>query len=201
MSFFNNLLSSLKGNRKKSSLIDIRETIQDDTFCDIQMSITEKGKDNTYNVFIIKGTYNGNVVGLQIRIITKMPFGISKEGNVNTETGFVPQGLIISTIGKETELFLKALAELYNIPNNRTFSTSEITATVFSLNSTDTDLNTPGYYKFKIFFNEDEDESLYSEMYMNINISEGIFELHEKDPEYRTAIINTFTSAFSAEST
>lgn len=65
-------------------------------------------------------------------------------------------------------------------------------ATVFSLNDKIADLDEKDYYKLKLCFNEN-DENLYSEIFLNINTEKKEIEIHEKDEGYRAPIINVLT--------
>ncbi|MBA3705532.1 MAG: hypothetical protein H0W84_06410 [Bacteroidetes bacterium] len=59
------------------------------------------------------------------------------------------------------------------------------------MNSKPIDFSKSDYYKFKVFF--DRDENSYAEMYINIKTSAGEIELNEKDEEYRDNIIKALT--------
>jgi hypothetical protein len=42
----------------------------------------------------------------------------------------------------------------------------------------------------KVFFGSSADaETPYGELYLNINVPRGLVQLHEKDPEYRKAVL------------
>lgn len=73
------------------------------------------------------------------------------------------------------------------------FTKQTISATVFSLNEKNVNLAKNDYYKLKLFFEEDN-EDLYSELYLNINTETKEIELHEKDEEYRVPIIKVLTN-------
>ena len=46
--------------------------------------------------------------------------------------------------------------------------------------------------KFKLFFDENEEEGLYFEIYLNIDKKNGTLTLAEKDEEYRQNILRAF---------
>ncbi len=62
----------------------------------------------------------------------------------------------------------------------------------FSLQGDPEDL-AGGVTKIKLFF-EPDSEDRYAELYTDIDIAEGVLRINEKDPEYRTAIINALSS-------
>lgn len=61
----------------------------------------------------------------------------------------------------------------------------------FSLNESPVDLEAREHYKFKMFF-QDDNEDLYCEIFCNIDLAGNVIELHEKDEEYRENIIKNF---------
>jgi hypothetical protein len=162
-------------------------------FSDIFLHITDEVKLDSSHIYTVKGRFKGKIVGVNVELASNIPQGITTDGEINAKTGFVENGLKLSSIGQESNDLLKALSDLYNIPSNKLFSKKVISATAFSLNQKVADLDKGDYYKFKLFFNENGNEEQYAEIYLNINTEEKVIELHEKDPEYRTAIINALT--------
>ena len=162
-------------------------------FKDIFLQITNDVKSDGSHVYTGQGMYKSKIVGIKIELASNIPHGITPDGEVNSKTGFVRNGLRLSSIGQESDELVGALSELYKVPSNKVFSKNIISATAFSLNQKVADLDKSDYYKFKLFFNENGNEDEYAEIYLNINTGERIIEIHEKDPEYRTAIINALT--------
>jgi hypothetical protein len=145
---------------------------------------------DVFHTYVAKGLYKGRVVGLKCKIKAELKAGIV-DGKIS-KAGFAAKGIQLSTIGKESDEFVKALAELYKFPTAKPFTLNPILATVFSLNQNDADLDSKEYLKFKVFFGENSEE-LYSELFFNINLTKRIIELNEKDQEYRQNIIKVFT--------
>ena len=98
-----------------------------------------------------------------------MPNGISDQGEMNSENGFIQNAVKIISIGQESDELIKALSELYEIPTQRLFTKTKLVTTAFSLNQKIADLDKQDYYKFKLFFYENSDEDSYAELYFNIN--------------------------------
>lgn len=199
MGFFTTLFGCGQGNSKNQSLNSknlgqiTSRTDTSEGFSDIYLTITSVTKTDTTNIYVGQGLYKNKSVGLKFEVNSKLPFGITPDGQINSKGGFVRKGVKFISIGQESDELINALSELYNVPIKKPFSKNIITATVFSLNQQDTDLNKNGYYKFKLFFNDDEDENTYAELFFNINTAEQIIELHEKDPDYRKPLLNAFT--------
>lgn len=186
--------NNIEQNTSSLKLEDITSrTDTSEGFSDIFLTITSDLKTDKSHIYIGKGLYKGKTIGLEFELTSNIPYGITSDGEVNSKSGFVRNGVKFTSIGQETDDLLKALAELYNVRTEKTFSKNKISATVFSLNQKEADLDKGDYYKFKLFFNEDGDEESYGELYLNLNTIEKIIELHEKDPEYRKPLIKVLT--------
>lgn len=163
-------------------------------FNDIFLSITSDIKTDTSHIYTGQGLHKNKTVGLKFEVRSNLPAGITSSGELNSKGGIVRNAVKIISIGQESDHLVFALAQLYNEPAENVFTKEILTPTLFSLNQQDVLLDKPGYYKFKLFFNdESEDENRYAEMFFNINTEERIIELHEKDHDYRRPLLNTFT--------
>jgi hypothetical protein len=158
---------------------------------DIFLKITSDIKTDSSHIYIAEGLYNNKTVGVQIEVSSEIGAGIIN-GELEGYSGFVSNAVQLTSIGQESDELVKALAELYDFPTNKGFTKETISTTAFSLNETPVNLDKNGYYKLKLFFGED-DENLYSELYLNINTEEKEIEIHEKDEEYREPIITVWT--------
>lgn len=159
---------------------------------DIFLKITEDTKTDISHIYIAKGLYKNKTVGLQIEVSSKIGAGII-DGKPDGKAGFVANAVQLKSIGQESDELVKALAELYKQPTNKGFTKQTISATAFSLNEKSVNLDKNDYYKLKLFFAED-DENLYSEIFLNINTDKREIEIHEKDEEYREPIIKVWTN-------
>lgn len=162
-------------------------------FSDIFLTITSSSKTDTTNIYVGQGLYKNKIVGLKFEVNSKLPFGITTDGEINSKGGFVRNGVKFISTGQESDELINALADLYNEPIKKPFSKNRISATVFSLNKKDADFSKKDYYKFKLFFNDEGDENNYAEMFFNVNTEEQIIELHEKDHNYRKPLLKAFT--------
>lgn len=181
-----------QGNSLKLADITSR-TDTSEGFCDIFLTITSSSKTDTTNIYVGQGLYKGKTVGLKFEINSKLPFGITSDGEINSKGGFVRNGVKFISIGQESDELINALSELYDEPTKKPFSKKTISATVFSLNKQDADFSKKDYYKFKLFFNDDGGENTYAEMFFNVNTDKQIIELHEKDHDYRKPLLKAFT--------
>lgn len=176
-----------------TKLEDITSRIDpEEGWSDIFLKITEDTKTDTSHIYIAKGLYKNKMVGLQIEVSSKIGAGIV-DGKPDGKAGFVANAVQLKSIGQESDELVKALAELYNQPTNKGFTKQTISATAFSLNDKSVNLDKNDYYKLKLFFAED-DENLYSEIFLNINTDKREIEIHEKDEGYREPIIKVWTN-------
>ena len=196
MSFFSFLFGCKNNNEDKSAnlnLVEITSRLNiEDGWFDIFLKVTEDKKTDSSHIYIAKGLYKNKTVGLQIEVSSKIKAGIVND-EIDSENGFLSNGVKFKSIGTESDEFIKALAELYNQPAVKNFSSKTISATTFSLNDKSVNLQKSDYYKLKLFF-EENDENLYSEMYLNINTKKQEIEIHEKDEAYREPIIKVLTN-------
>ncbi|MEO8148235.1 MAG: hypothetical protein ABI723_11380 [Bacteroidia bacterium] len=188
----NNNNKTQQANQDTVKLEDITSRINpDEGFNDIFLKIVNDTKTDTTHIYIAKGLYKNKTVGLQIEVRSKIGAGFT-DGQVADNGGFIAKGVRLKSIGQESDEFIKALADLYKQQTSKGFSKQVITATAFSLNEKASDLDKKGLYNFKLFFGE-EDENLYSEIFLNINTAKGEIELPEKDDSYREPLIKVWT--------
>lgn len=178
--------------QQTNNLVDITSRLdQAEGWSDIFLTITADTKTDTSHIYIAKGLYKGKTVGLQIEVNSKIGAGIV-DGKLDSKSGLVTNAVKLQSIGQESDELVKALAELYKQPSDIGFTKQTIYATVFSLSDKPADLDKSDYYKLKLFF-EENDENLYSEIFLNINTEKREIEIYEKDEGYREPIIKVWT--------
>ena len=192
-SFFGCMNNAQTNKSDNTKLEDITSRINpEEGFIDIFLKIIEDKKTDTSHVYIAKGLYKNKTVGLQIEVSSKIRAGIVG-GEIDSKNGFVLNGVQLKSIGEESNELVKAFAELYKQHTDKIFTKKTVSATAFSLNDKAVNLDKNDYYKLKLFF-EENDENLYSEIYLNINTEKREIEIHEKDEEYREPIIKVWTN-------
>ena len=162
----------------------------EDGWKDVFLHIIERKEDDNWVSFICKGLFNGDRVGLEVLVRKDMEAGLLPTEEINQEA-FYRDGICFYSIGVDSDNLLKALSTLYEFPTDKCFLESITGAMTFSLNQVDVDLTRKEKYNFKMFFNDDS-ETVYCEMFCNIDLDKMIVELHEKDEEYRENLIKTF---------
>jgi len=94
--------------------------------------------------------------------------------------------------GKDTDNFVSLLSSLYGNKNKKLKALERIDADVVGL------LDNPALVesepvKMKFFFNADEDEEFYSEVFINVDLQKKTIEFHEKDMDYRQPLMRSLT--------
>ena len=191
--FFNCNKTSETQQPNLKEITDITEF--EEGFVDISFQIVSEEKTKNSHIYIAKGLFHSKIVGLKFEVKSKMPNGINNDGSLDPKKGFIKNGIKISSIGNESDEFVKAISQLYGFTTSEKFTDSFLLPTAFSLNQSNVKLNNPSYYKFKLFFRDGEKdkEEEYCEIFFNINTTNKTIELFEKDEEYRKSLINVFT--------
>lgn len=190
------ILSTLFGCGKSESKIKLEEITSradlSEGFNDVYLKIVEETKIDSKIIYVAKGLYKNEVVGVKFEVKSDMPIGIKSDGDLDAENGFINNPLKIVSIGIESDNFIKALSELYGFPSSKKFTTHEIFISAYSLNQIKPNFEKKGNYKFKLFF-EEENEDLYCELFFNINTNTKFIEFLEKDEAYRKPLIEVLT--------
>ena len=189
------LISSLFGcgdkkANKADNLIEITSRTEDG-FQDIVLTVVESKQldDGTIEV-LAKGKNKDENVGLRIKIKNKLKPGFN--GDEVDNTAFESNGVTFYSIGPESDNLIRGLSLLYNFPTEKKFTVNQVTFDIFSLNEVQADLE-KGYFKFKLFFDPNDELGLYSELYLNVNLPDSEVEIHEKDEEYRENLVKAMT--------
>ncbi len=130
------------------------------------------------------GLHKGKTLGLQIILGSTW-----KEGSLGKDVPLVTyQGLVkYRSTGSDSDSFLRTLNELYGTKLSANSMNAETSFTGISLEGDPRDL-AKGSVKIKLFF-ESDNEQEYAELYTNIELGKRRLEVHEKDPDYRKAVV------------
>lgn len=157
---------------------------------DMIFTITEKKKENAFWILTCKSKFRNKIVGLQISIADEIPAGIINEEIDNSK--FVPKGVVIQSIGKESDKLIEVMSKLYGQPKKVKFTNEKLPFTVFPLNKEKGTLEN-GRLHFKVFYDQEDDRNLYAEFFLNPDLKNGNLELNEKAEEYRQNIVGLFS--------
>lgn len=172
--------------------MDITSKIEPGEFPqDIVLGIEKLTKDADGNYRVIaKGTYQNIVVGLEVIIQAGMRHGLANDDI--DRTAFYKNGIVLASIGIESDKLIKAMAGLYGVTTEKTFSAHPVAFTSFALETQELDINQKPT-KFKLFFDDTDALGLYCELYMNIDAQANVLEIREKSNDYRENIIKALT--------
>lgn len=128
------------------------------------------------------GEHDGRRVGFSVIL------GSTWERKKASENFFVRWGTVrLVSLGEPSDAFLKALDSLYGVNLGAARMTAETSLTAVALEGDPSKAPNEGV-RMKLFF-EHEDEDRYGEFYLNIDFAAGRVQFHEKDEEYRGAVI------------
>jgi len=172
-----------------SSAKDYPEVVvgKEDGFVDLQFKISSLQTLKSGNMeFVVKGTLNNVKVGFIIELlpswVPKKVEGLDQPiywGNAN-----------FKAVGSETSAFLFVLSKLYGKEIQRAEAYLLVAAEVVGLACNPMEImNTP--CQMKLFFNSNAEASLYSEIFLNIDVSAKTLELNEIDNDYRVPLLRS----------
>lgn len=161
-------------------------------FIDLKFSITNysQAKDSTH-IICGHALYNNKVVGLGISVRPAMFCGINSNGEVDSSL-FYNEGINFYNIGEESNGFVTVLHDLFDIESESVVMSKKVESLTFLLKNNSNSIKVIEI-KSKVFFDIDNLNDSYSEWYVNIDLPNKIFELREKDSDYRKGIVNILT--------
>ena len=114
-----------------------------------------------------------------------------KEWRPQGFSGTLRQGTVkIESIGKHTEAFVHALAKAYAKKVQR-YEFTQVRLTAISLEGDPRKVETLPV-KLKMFY-ESGNEEEYAEVFLNFDLPHRVVQFHEKDPDYRKAVLGFLT--------
>jgi len=187
MGIFNSLFGS-KANGQSNELIELTSNQnEEEGWQDLVFTLTNKElqTDGYWNI-TCKATHKGSIVGFRIFILEGIEAGIV-DGDLDN-TKFIWDAFRIEGIGEESDHFINIISQFYGQQAVQKFTDDQLVYVAFPLNRDKANLE-EGIFKFKLFFDDNNERELYSEFYLNLNFPNGTLELNEKGEEYRGNII------------
>jgi hypothetical protein len=183
------ILSSVLGFSQNNNLVELTSNQdEEEGWNDLVLTITKKEKlENGFWSLICKAKYENHIVGLKINIVDGISAGIVDDKIDNTS--LTEKGIEIYSIGKESDKLIEVISKLYGETKKTKFTTEKLTFTAFPLNREKAILEN-GKFSFKVFYDENNEQNLYAEFFINPDLKNGTIELNEKDEEYRMNIVN-----------
>ena len=156
----------------------------------IFLKLMDKAEGDTSISYVAKGLYQDDTVGFIVEVDKNIPAGINNDGSVNEEIGFKKGWITFKTLGVESDRFVSALAELWQVSDINKMATDPIQPLAFSSNRTAFDHSKPSTSSFKLFF--DEDSRVPGEIFFTFDTYRRSIEFQEKDEQYRRTITRSF---------
>jgi hypothetical protein len=170
--------------KKEHKLIDITSRIDNSSgFVDLTLNIVDSKETDSSYVYLSKGLYKVDTVGIQISLKKGLKAGII---NGEMKNVFVRNGISINSIGLSSNRLLNAMADLYKVDSiSKIMRNDLMILTCANLNQQDIDYKL-GAYKFKVFMETVDDNP---ELFVNFDFTNNLVFLNEKDIEYRKGVL------------
>lgn len=157
----------------------------------VYLALVNSTEADSSITYVGKSLNGKDTLGLQIEISKAIPAGVFEDGNVNEEKAFQEGAIKFSSIGEESDRFVKAIAALYELSTDQGMTDAVLTPLVFSSNETVVDLTGNGTYAFKLFFANSEGEE--AEVFTELNLYNRSFKMWAKDAAQHARILSAFT--------
>ena len=171
--------------------MEVTSELEDD-FVDLTFSLVRlvNSPDGTH--FTATGTHHEISLGFSV----SLPEAALWAEGAFADTKTFQANIVISSLGTDSDSFISVLCELYGLPQKPKPMLPEVTFTAISLQG-DPRVPSDAPVRLKLFFVPPEDSSefddRYAELYLNYSILHKRVYFHEKDIEYRDAVIAALT--------
>ncbi|WP_033564400.1 hypothetical protein [Sphingobacterium sp. SYP-B4668] len=184
--------SNQKKEKGKNSGPTLHEVVDSlDAKKHFYFTITEDGKTDSSVFYLARGLYKSDTVGVKLEVLGDINPGINADGTPNEDNGFRKGAIKISSIGAESDAFVKVVGQVFNMPTNKPMVTTPILPTVFSSNKGKVDLTKNSTYSFKLFFDTPDNQQ--AEVFSVLDMYKNSFEITEKDSTFRTQFLKALT--------
>jgi len=148
---------------------------------DLKAASVEKKEDGSI-IIVTTADYEKETMGFRVVLSPKWETWRPKELSVDLYRGSV----WLESIGKPSEIFIQCLARAYKQKIGQ-INFSSVKLAAISLGG-DPRLVRSEPLKLKLFF-ESEKEEVYAEIFLNLDLPHSIIQFHEKNPDYRKAVL------------
>ncbi|UIR54504.1 hypothetical protein LZQ00_09490 [Sphingobacterium sp. SRCM116780] len=154
------------------------------------LRIVDDVKTDSSHIYTTQGLHDQDTVGLKIEVVNQIRAGIIDE-EPNDDVGFSKGKIKISSLGAQSDAFIKALGSIYEIKTSDPFTSATLLPNVFSSNKVNVDLDKTATYSFKLFL--DNSSGTPAEMFFSVDTYKRSVEFSEKDPKFRPLFIGALT--------
>lgn len=154
------------------------------------LGFTDESNTDSSKIYIAKSLFNNDTVGLKVEVLKDIKPGLRHDGTVDEKYGFVKGSIKLSSIGGQSDAFLKALGTIFKVPTTGKMTDQVILPTVFSSNQQKADLEKASTYSFKLFLDNGIGEP--AEVFATVDTYRKSLGISEKDSTFRKQIIAAF---------
>jgi hypothetical protein len=165
----------------------------EDGFIDCVLKIHDlKENDFTY-IFHLAASHNGQILGINVEVVKNIQGGFDNDVNL-IENHVYRNGVIFRRSGKESDLLISVLSELYGNLSHQLEMVEEESFTGIALHQGNINMLLEPI-KIKIFGNDkdEDDECDYYESFFNLDLKNGFVFWNEKDQDYRQPLIKSLS--------
>ncbi len=163
------------------SLVQLDNVLSNEGFINLPLNIVEQRHQDGYVLYTIQAMSKNDLLELIVGLKEGVP-----AGDGAPENKFLVDGIIFESTGPKSDQLLTTLAQKYQLNSGKLIMKDRQVFTCTNLNKTPVDYQS-GTPKFKIFLKNRRETA---ELYINFDFKNSIISLNEKDPQYRTALIN-----------
>ncbi|PLX05033.1 MAG: hypothetical protein C0594_08310 [Marinilabiliales bacterium] len=163
----------------------------DDYFADLQFEIESMEQTDKSYIITVAGLFNKQKVGFEIELNKAIPPGIV-DNNIDPSKMKANMAFIRST-GKESNLFLSTLAELYKQDVKAIKMKKESAFYAFALSADKFQPETESL-KIQLSYDPSNSEKLQTEFYITTNLKDGFIQFEEKHQIYRSNLIQILST-------
>lgn len=178
--------NSAQGSPTIEQLTNVKDAAKQQLF----LRFTDEISTDSSMIYTAKSLFGTDTVGLKVEVLKNIKPGLSDDGTVNEHSGFVKGSIKLSSIGGQSDAFVKALGTMFKLPTSGIMTNTVLLPTVFSSNKTAVDLGKSSTYSFKLFLDNGAGEP--AEVFAIVDTYRKSFELSEKDSTFRKQVLAAF---------
>jgi hypothetical protein len=174
--------------------LPLLEQFSEEGFIDCVLAVQRLRRDATHYYFHMAASFNGEVVGVDVRVVQGVKAGFDRNMELNRDHVYY-HGVQFSRSGPESDKLLSAIARLYELKSTPNGMTDAESFTAIALHQDEVDMESQAV-KIKIFGNdaESDDEGDYYESFFNLDLPNGLVFWNEKDQEYREPLVRSLSA-------
>ena len=169
-------------NINKSNIVNLDNLRTNEGWVDMPLTVMNEKKTNDYYVYLAKGIYKDDTLGITIKLKNNIPAGIV---NGELKNVFLKNGIEFISNGTESDKLLQFMASKYGLSDTNIKLKDKQIFTCANLNQSKPNYKS-GVSRFKIFLEQD---TVYAELFVNFDFAKKTISFNEKDTEYRKPLI------------